>query len=381
MSESEELDKNPDPSKTMVGPDAKTILGTTFGNSETDDMFGKSRKNWGDNFLPSSFSGSNNNNNNNAIPLPSEIDNPEEVTMGQETSISFKRLFQSQYNLALIFGSVGVETIINHIAKVVLNTEDLDSIDEDEAINNLKKKLDKLASITKNPKTREAFGKASKAIGDIFLIFVEHANEPMMKVGERATKISFHILTIMFNQAIQTLEDSLMLIPIFGNGYMILQNVADMAGSATTIGQGTMRYYSDIAQAYSEISDSVSGDESLDESKTTLKESLKDIWESFKEAVNETTELNEKYIAEYADTPEDKNTQKLLAKEREAAENSKESSPQASAPPLPVTSEPVTALPVAEVEGNESKKGGSIKNKTYKNKVGGSNNLTRKRRF
>ena len=192
---------------------------------------------------------------------------------------------------------------------------------------------------------------------------------------------------IMFNQAIQTLEDSLMLIPIFGNGYMILQNVADMAGSATTIGQGTMRYYSDIAQAYSEISDSVSGDESLDESKTTLKESLKDIWESFKEAVNETTELNEKYIAEYADTPEDKNTQKLLAKEREAAENSKESSPQASAPPLPVTSEPVTALPVAEVEGNEgnegneSKKGGSIKNKTYKNKVGVSNNLTRKRRF
>lgn len=381
MSESEELDKIPDPSKTMVGPDAKTILGTTFGNSETGDMFGKSRKNWGDNFLPSSFSGSNNNNNNNAIPLPSEIDNPEEVTMGQETSISFKRLFQSQYNLALIFGSVGVETIINHIAKVVLNTEDLDSIDEDEAINNLKKKLDKLASITKNPKTREAFGKASAAIGDIFLIFVEHANEPMMKVGERATKISFHILTVMFNQAIQTLEDSLMLIPIFGNGYMILQNVADMAGSATSIGQGTMRYYSDIAQAYSEISDSVSGDESLDESKTTLKESLKDIWESFKEAVNETTELNENYIAEYADTPEDKNTQKLLAKEREAAENSKESSPQASAPPETVTSEPVTAVPTAEVEKDESKKGGAIKNKTYKNKVGGSNNLTRKRRF
>ena len=28
-----------------------------------------------------------------------------------------------------------------------------------------------------------------------------------------------------------------------------------------------------------------------------------------------------------------------------------------------------------------ARKGGSIKNKTYKNKVGGSNNLTRKRRF
>lgn len=364
-----EIYEDKDPSHKMTGPNATTIpFGTTFGDPETGDMYGKTRARWGDTFASSlSSSGSKN-----RKPMASEIDNPEDVTIGEETSVSFKRLFQSQYNLALIFGSVGVEAIVNHIAKVVLNTDDLDNINEDEAINNLKQKLEKLSSITKNPKTREAFAKASAAIGDIFLIFVEHANEPMMKIGERATKISFHVLTIMFNQAMETLEDSLMLIPIFGEGYMIVQNMMDMAGSAASIGQGTMRYYSDIADAYGEISDGISGDESIGEHKNTLKESLKEIWESFKQAANETTELNEKFISDYGNTKEDTQIQKQLEDERNLVDPS--------APPA-------VATPVANVESvnadqdDVKQKGGNMRNKTFKNRSGGSNNLTRKRRF
>jgi hypothetical protein len=354
------------PALTMTGPDATTMMGTTFGNEETGDMFGKTRAKWGDNFLSSSGS-------KDKKPMASEIDNPEDVTMGQETKISFKRLFQSQYNLALIFGSVGVETIVNHIAKVVLNANDLNDIDEDKAIHNLKQKLDKLASITKNPKTREAFGKASAAIGDIFLIFVEHANEPMMKIGERATKISFHILTIMFSQAMETLEDSLMLIPIFGDGYMIMNNMIGMAGSAASIGQGSMKVGNDIFDAYGTISDSISGDESIGEHKSTLKDSLNEIWAAFKQSVDETTELNEQFIGDYGGTVEDIQMQKRLKEERKDVEPS--------APPAPAVATPIDAkqkdIPVATPVQN----GGNIRNKTFKNKLGGSNNLTRKIRL
>lgn len=411
------------PALTMTGPDAKTYpFLTTFGDTQTDDMFGKTRTKWGDEFVSSlSSSGSK--------PLSSEIDNPRNVSMGQETSISFKRLFQSQYNLALIFGSVGVEAIVNNIAKVVLNTDDLNNIDQNTAIHNLKQKLDKLASITKDPKTREAFGKASAAIGDIFLIFVEHANEPMMKIGERATKISFHILTIMFSQAMETLEDSLMLIPIFGDGYMIMNNMIGMAGSAASIGQGSMKVGNDIFDAYGTISDSISGDESIGEHKSTLKDSLNEIWAAFKQSVDETTELNENYVRDYALTGEDRQTQKQLKGKDDKSDTSVSAGGEVASTsgegaegaegaedatsdtyvsaPLPAPSAPlvlatgatsgatVPSAPPAPPEtfatggtsgANSSpavvaQNGGNIRNKTFKNKSGGSNNLTRKIRL
>jgi hypothetical protein len=405
------------PELKMAGPNATTMMGTTFGNEENGDLYGiVDRTKWGDNFLSSSGS-------KDKKPMASEIDNPRNVSMGQETSISFKRLFQSQYNLALIFGSVGVEAIVNNIAKVVLNTDDLNNIDQNTAIHNLKQKLDKLASITKDPKTREAFGKASAAIGDIFLIFVEHANEPMMKIGERATKISFHILTIMFSQAMETLEDSLMLIPIFGDGYMIMNNMISMAGSAASIGQGSMKVGNDIFDAYGTISDSISGDESIGEHKSTLKDSLNEIWAAFKQSVDETTELNEQFIGDYGGTVEDIQMQKRLKGEDATGEDDKSDTsvsaggevvPEVAqvvstsgkgaegAPPKP--SESVSAgdevVPeVAQVvstsgEGTEgappkpsapsavvAQNGGNIRNKTFKNKSGGSNNLTRKIRL
>jgi len=421
--ESKQKEVYDNPALTMTGPDATTYpFLTTFGNEENGDLYGRDRTKWGDKFVSSlSSSGSKN-----ANPLSSEIDNPGNVSMGQETSISFKRLFQSQYNLALIFGSVGVEAIVNNIAKVVLNTDDLNNIDQNTAIHNLKQKLDKLASITKDPKTREAFGKASAAIGDIFLIFVEHANEPMMKIGERATKISFHILTIMFSQAMETLEDSLMLIPIFGDGYMIMNNMIGMAGSAASIGQGSMKVGNDIFDAYGTISDSISGDESIGEHKSTLKDSLNEIWAAFKQSVDETTELNENYVRDYALTGEDRQTQKQLKGKDDKSDTSVSAGGEVASTsgegaegaegaedatsdtyvsaPLPAPSAPLvlatgatsgatvpSAPPETFATGGTSgansspavvaQNGGNIRNKTFKNKSGGSNNLTRKIRL
>ena len=332
----------------MTGPNANTYpFGTEYGKGK--DYFGKYPAQY-DKFLQNSLSNFNN-------PGYSEITDPDKVTVGQESMISLRRLIKSYYNLALIFGSVGVETIVNHIGKVVLNTDDLSSVDKDEAILNLQKKLDKLSSITKDPKTRELFGKASKAIGDIVLIFVEHANEPMMQVGERATKIGFHMLTIMASQSISTMEDSVKLIPIFGDGYMILQNMIDMSGSAVSVGQGTMRYYSDLANAYTEISDSLGKDEKYSEDKQTLREVMKEIYDEILKKMEDATNEANNFTSDYADTIEDKKTQedqKGRIKEAQANEE-------------------------AQSGGSIFKKSGNAK--TLKNRLGGSNNLTRRNRL
>ena len=346
---------DPDPKNKrngMTGPNANTYpFGTEYGRGK--DYFGKYPAEY-DKFLQNSLSNFNNSGSN---PIYSEITDPDKVTAGQETMISLRRLVKSYYNLALIFGSVGVETIVNHIGKVVLNTDDLSSVDKDEAILNLQKKLDKLSSITKDPKTRELFGKASKAIGDIVLIFVEHANEPMMQVGERATKIGFHMLTIMASQAISTMEDSVKLIPIFGDGYMILQNMIDMSGSAVSVGQGTMRYYSDLANAYTEISDSLGKDEKYSEDKQTLREVMKEIYDEILKKMEDATNEANNFTAAYADTIEDRDIQKEQKGRIEEAQANEES----------------------HSGGSIFKKSGNAK--TLKNRLGGSNNLTRRNRL
>ena len=276
--------------------------------------------------------------------------------------------------------------------KIGLNTDDLSSIDKDEAILNLQKKLDKLSSITKDPKMRELFGKASRAIGDIVLIFVEHANEPMMQVGDRATKIGFRMLTIMASQAISTMEDSVKLIPIFGDGYMILQNMIDMSGSAVSVGQGTMRYYSDLANAYTEISDSLGKDEKYSEDKETLRDVLKEIYNEILIKMDEATNQANNDIADYArtlddeafQTSEEERRKRAGAVTEEGKGNEKETDTGAG---NEKESDAGAGTVTEEGKGNGKvqsggsifKKGGNAK--TLKNRLGSSNNLTRRKRL
>lgn len=390
MSESKEPEESkgtiePNLKDGMTGNNATTYpFGTVYGKGT--DYFGKYPAEY-DKFLQNSLSKFNKIGFN-----PSEITDADKITAEQETMISLRRLIKSYYNLALIFGSVGVETIVNHIGKIVLNTDDLSSIDKDEAILNLQKKLDKLSSITKDPKMRELFGKASRAIGDIVLIFVEHANEPMMQVGDRATKIGFRMLTIMASQAISTMEDSVKLIPIFGDGYMILQNMIDMSGSAVSVGQGTMRYYSDLANAYTEISDSLGKDEKYSEDKETLRDVLKEIYNEILIKMDEATNQANNDIADYArtlddeafQTSEEERRKRAGAVTEEGKGNEKETDTGAG---NEKESDAGAGTVTEEGKGNGNvqsggsifKKGGNAK--TLKNRLGSSNNLTRRKRL
>jgi hypothetical protein len=179
----------------------------------------------------------------------------------------------------------------------------------------------------------------------------------MMQVGERATKIGFRMLTVMASQAISTMEDSVKLIPIFGEGYMILQNMIDMSGSAVSVGQGTMRYYSDLANAYTEISDSLGKDEKYNEDKQTLREVMKEIYDEILKKMDEATNEANNFTSDYADTREDEDIQNEQKKRREEAQTEE----------------------TTQTGGSIFKKGGNAK--TLKNRLGGSNNLTRRNRL
>jgi hypothetical protein len=278
-----------------MGPNANTLAQATTGLGRTFDEYGKPRTfDQYTNRLNKMGTGSGSIN-------TSELD-PENLSMNDETKISFKRLFKSYYNLALIFGTIGVRNIVNYIAKVALNTDDISEIDKDEAIVNLKEKLGKLETIVKDPQSKEAFGKASAAIGELAAIFIEEAQGPLMQVGEKAVLIGLHTFTVAFEQTMKTMEDSIKLIPIFGEGYMIVENMIDISQSASSISQGVMRYYSDIMNAYTEISDKMGLNPQVGESKAQFGDAMKDIAKIVNDSMREATEYNEGKTLDYANT-------------------------------------------------------------------------------
>ena len=318
-----------DPSSKMIGPE-KSLTGA----SEYDNYANKSNTGY-DNYVKSGIAALKNfRKGKQGLPdkiLPLEGEEPDKLTMQDETQHSFKRLFTSTYNLGLIFGSIGVKKIIDYIAKLALNTDDLSSLDKDEAIGELTETLNKVQSVVKDEKTKEAFGRASGALGELVSVFMEEAQGPFMKVGEKAVIVGLHTLTIMFQQAMGSLEDAFKLVPILGDGYIILENIVSMGKSSSTVGQGVMKYYSDLASAYSEISESLGVNPEASEQKTNLMDALKDIQKIIKESMNEAIRQNEDITAQYGNTIENashnaevrKNNAIVEAKQEEAEENKK----------------------------------------------------------
>jgi len=296
--------------------DANTLLNTASGLGRNFDEYGRIRTydqytNRVNNFKMGS----------NDIST-SELD-PKNLLMNDETKISFKRLFKSYYNLALIFGTIGVRNIVNYVAKVALNTDDISELDKDEAIVNLKEKIGKLESIVKDPQSKEAFGKASNAIGELASIFMEEAQQPLMHVGEKAVLIGLHTFTIAFEQSMKTMEDAIKLIPIFGEGYMIVENIIDISQSASSVSQGVMKYYSDMMNAYIEISDKMGLNPNVGESKSKFIDAMKDIAKIVNDSMQEATNYNENKIGKLANVIEQDKA--IDAQNKEVLENNNNS--------------------------------------------------------
>lgn len=318
-------DVEPYTNDSKMGPNANTLAQATTGLGRTFDEYGKPKTfDQYTNRLNKMGPGSGIMGPGSDSITTSELD-PENLSMNDETKISFKRLFKSYYNLALIFGTIGVRNIVNYIAKVALNTDDISEINKDEAIVNLKEKLGKLETIVKDPESKEAFGKASAAIGELASIFIEEAQGPLMRVGEKAVLIGLHTFTVAFEQTMKTMEDSIKLIPIFGEGYMIVENMIDISQSASSVSQGVIRYYSDIMNAYIEVSDKIGLNPQVGESKASFIDAMKDITKIIGDSMQEATQYNEQKTLDYANTndqdPEADKKNKEILNEKENKQN------------------------------------------------------------
>ena len=224
----------------------------------------------------------------------------ENLSTGDETTHSIKRLFKSYYNLALIFGTVGVKNIVDYIGKVVLNTDDLSTVNQDAAISELKDKLDKVESIVKDEETKKAFGKASKALGELVSVFVSEAKEPLTNVAGKLSLVGLQSMTVLFEQSMNSLEDAITLIPMLGDGYVILQNMIDVSKSASNTSQGYMRVASDVSDLYKDVSESLGINPEYSENKLDLTEALKDIQKIVSKTMSEASLSNENLTNEYA---------------------------------------------------------------------------------
>ena len=335
----------------MAGNGATTMLGTVYGKGS--DFYRKFPERY-DKYLLFK------NNNNNDKEPPHEINKPGDIKISEGFEIFTRRLFRKFTVLSLVFGGTGAGEILDNISKIVLNTDDLSNIDEHEVIQKFEKKVNNLKSLTKNPRIRELLGEASKAVGEIFVDFIEHANEPMMKIGEKASAIGYNTLLKMFNQYISTSEDAFKLIPIIGDSYMILQNMIDMIGTSFSVGQGSMRLLSDVSESYVDISNALGNDKKYNQDKENLSDIVKEINNLIKEFTNNVENEVERDISDYGGIDNEKEERKT---QNELSEEFKKNK-----------------------EEEENQNGGSIfkksgNAKTLKNRLGGSNNLTRRNRF
>ena len=224
----------------------------------------------------------------------------ENLSTGDETTHSIKRLFKSYYNLALIFGTVGVKNIVDYIGKTVLNTDDLSTVSQDAAITELKDKLDKVESIVKDEETKKAFGKASKALGELVSVFISEAKEPLTNVAGKLSLVGLQSMTVLFEQSMNSLEDAITLIPMLGDGYVILQNMIDISKSASNTSQGFMKVASDVSDMYKGVSENLGINSEYSENKLDLTEALKDIQKIVSQTMSEASLTNENLTNEYA---------------------------------------------------------------------------------
>ena len=224
----------------------------------------------------------------NTEALPYE--NDPKMTMSQENRHTLRRLMIDYYNLALLFGSLSAKAIIDYIAKLVLNTNDISNASPEDLKKELNETFSKLSALGKDEEVQNKFGEASESLSNIFMIFLKHSRGPLMEFGKEAALIGSHSLMVAYQQAMNTLDDSIKLIPIIGEGYMITQNLMSMTNSATSISSNVLTMYDDLYEGFNEIKDALGIDKNYKSEQTNFIENLSDLKKTISKAWKQSVE-------------------------------------------------------------------------------------------
>ena len=130
----------------------------------------------------------------------------------------------------------------------------------------------------------------------------------MFTLGGEIAAFNLHILMLMYEQMISTIDDSIKLVPILGDGYMIVSNLMSFTSSATNAISTTMQLTDDLYQTFADIKTKVIGDQDFNKEKDNYMEHLvelkKMLSEAWKKSIEQADSFAKDATKDYARTRE-----------------------------------------------------------------------------
>ena len=222
-------------------------------------------------------------------------------------------------NITIIAGAKSVNAIINTIAKLTISSEDIENIEENDAVVKFRNNLNKMYLIVKDSESKEAIKNAIQSLGTIIEIFFTNLRKPLANSFGEIMNAVFDSYEQVLESGMESVVNIIRMIPIFGDGVIIMENLIKMVKAATATGSAALQTASSVSGALYEAGEKTADNEDFKKSTSELYESNKNIFDKFKTKFNEAkqkvaknaTELKDR-INEQAKQLQDEDTEKFI---------------------------------------------------------------------
>ena len=222
-------------------------------------------------------------------------------------------------NITIIAGAKSVNAIINTIAKLTISSEDIENIEENDAVVKFRNNLNKMYLIVKDSESKEAIKNAIQSLGTIIEIFFTNLRKPLANSFGEIMNAVFDSYEQVLESGMESVVNIIRMIPIFGDGVIIMENLIKMVKAATATGSAALQTASSVSGALYEAGEKTADNEDFKKSTSGLYESNKNIFDKFKTKFNEAkqkvaknaTELKDR-INEQAKQLQDEDTEKFI---------------------------------------------------------------------
>jgi hypothetical protein len=234
-------------------------------------------------------------------------------------------------NITIIAGAKSVNAIINTIAKLTISSEDIENIEENDAVVKFRNNLNKMYLIVKDSESKEAIKNAIQSLGTIIEIFFTNLRKPLANSFGEIMNAVFDSYEQVLESGMESVVNIIRMIPIFGDGVIIMENLIKMVKAATATGSAALQTASSVSGALYEAGEKTADNEDFKKSTSELYESNKNIFDKFKTKFNEAkqkaaknaTELKDR-INEQAKQLQDGDTKKFIERSKAKINEKKE---------------------------------------------------------
>ena len=204
-------------------------------------------------------------------------------------------------NITIIAGAKSVNAIINTIAKLTISSEDIENIEENDAVVKFRNNLNKMYLIVKDSESKEAIKNAIQSLGTIIEIFFTNLRKPLANSFGEIMNAVFDSYEQVLESGMESVVNIIRMIPIFGDGVIIMENLIKMVKAATATGSAALQTASSVSGALYEAGEKTADNEDFKKSTSELYESNKNIFDKFKTKFNEAKQKVAKNATELKD--------------------------------------------------------------------------------